>query len=103
MANIHIQRDHPFTLAKARQVATGWAEKAQTQMGMTCQYSAGDTEDLLTFSRAGVTGTIKVCARRFEFDAKLGFLYGSFKDRIEVEINQKLDRLLADAPPSAPA
>jgi putative polyhydroxyalkanoate system protein len=103
MADIHIQRDHPFTLAQARQVATGWADKAQAQMGMTCHYSPGDTEDLLTFSRAGVTGTIKVCAQRFVFDAKLGFLYGSFKDRIETEINQKLDRLLAGAPPRAQA
>ena len=101
MADIHIQRDHPFTLGQARQVAAGWADKAQTQMGMDCRYREGETEDILTFSRAGVAGTLKVCAQRFEFDAKLGFLYGSFKDRIEAEINQKLDRLLADAPPRA--
>jgi putative polyhydroxyalkanoate system protein len=103
MADIHIHRDHPFTFAKARQVATAWAEKAENQFGLACTYTQGDSEDQLSFARSGVTGVLKVSAHRFELDAKLGFLYGAFKERIETEITQKLDRLLADTPPAAQA
>jgi putative polyhydroxyalkanoate system protein len=103
MADIHIHRDHPFTFAKARQVATAWAEKAENQFGLACTYTQGDSEDQLSFARSGVTGVLKVSAHRFELDAKLGFLYGAFKERIETEITQKLDRLLANTPPAAQA
>jgi hypothetical protein len=36
-----------------------------------------------------------VCGQRFELDAKLGFLLGAFKERIEGEIVKNLDDLLA--------
>ena len=62
---------------------------------MECTYEEGDDEDLVTFSRSGVHGTLKVCGQRFELDAKLGFLLGAFKERIEGEIVKNLDDLLA--------
>ena len=37
----------------------------------------------------------------FELDAKLGFLLGAFKDRIEGEIVKNLDTLLAQKNPAA--
>lgn len=95
MPDIHIQRDHPFSLAKAREVAHTWAERAEADFGMACTHQPGDVQDVFTFARSGVKGTLKVCAQRFELDAQLGFLFGAFKDRIEGEITQNLDRLLA--------
>ena len=104
MADIHIHRDHHFSLAKARKIAFEWAEQAENDFGMECTYEEGDTEDLVTFTRSGVKGTLKVCGRSFELDAQLGFLLGAFKDKIEGEIVKNLDQLLAagGAAPKAP-
>lgn len=99
MADIHIHRDHTFSLAKARKIAFEWAEQAENEFGMACTYEEGDTEDLVSFTRSGVKGTLKVCAKRFELDAQLGFLLGAFKDKIEGEIVKNLDQLLAAGTP----
>lgn len=95
MPQIHIQRDHPFSFAEAREIAFAWAEQAENEFGMACTYEEGDDEDLVTFTRSGVNGTLKVCGQQFELDAKLGFLLGTFKDKIEGEIVKNLDELLA--------
>ena len=56
---------------------------------------------MVTFVRTGLKGTLRVCAKRFELDAHLGFLLGAFKDKIEGEIVKNLDQLLAaDATPA---
>jgi putative polyhydroxyalkanoate system protein len=105
MADIHIHRDHHLSLAKARKIAFQWAEQAENEFGMECTYEEGDTEDLVTFTRSGVKGTLKVCGQSFELDAQLGFLLGAFKDKIECEIVKNLDQLLAagSAAPKTPA
>lgn len=95
MADIHIQREHHFSFAKARKIAFAWAEQAENEFGMACTYEEGDDEDLVTFTRSGVNGTLRLCGQRFELDAKLGFLLGAFKERIESEIVKNLDQLLA--------
>lgn len=63
---------------------------------MACSYEEGLNSDMLTFTRSGVNGTLQVTHDRFELDAKLGFLLGTFKDRIEAEIVKNLDGLLSE-------
>jgi len=94
MADLHIVREHTLGLSKARDIAFKWAEQAQTEFGLACTYTEGDTTDALTFARSGVKGTLDVDASRFELHAKLGFLLGAFKQRIEDEIVKNLDALL---------
>lgn len=94
MSDIHIHRDHHLGLKEARKVAFSWAEKAEEKFDMECTYEEGDTEDLLTFSRSGVKGTLLVDAHQLEMKAQLGFLFSAFKDRIEAEIGEQLDALL---------
>ena len=65
---------------------------------MACTYEEGDAMDEVTFTRSGVNGTLKVLPHAFELDAKLGFLLGAFRDRIESEIVKNLDALLAKKP-----
>ena len=106
MPHIHIHRDHHLGLAKARKIAFSWAEKVEEKFEMECVYEEGEEEDTLTFTRAGVHGTLQVDAQRFELQAQLGFLFGAFKDRIESEIGAQLDALLnkpgkADPKPAA--
>jgi len=95
MADLHIVREHTLGLSKARKIAFKWAEQAETEFGLACTYSEGDTADEVSFTRSGVTGRLEVDASRFELRAQLGFLVGAFKHRIEAEIVKNLDTLLA--------
>jgi len=97
--DIHIQRDHGLGLAQARKLAFKWAETAEQKLDMECTYEEGKTEDLVSFTRSGVNGELKVTKDSFELDARLGFLLGAFKDRIESEIVKNLDELLAQKEP----
>lgn len=66
---------------------------------MQCTYEEGRTSDLVSFTRSGVKGELKVTRDRFVLDARLGFLIGAFRDRIETEIVRNLDKLLAHESP----
>ncbi len=97
MADIHIHRDHQLGLAKARKTAWQWAEAAEQKFGMECTVIEGHDSDLVEFTRAGVAGRLLVTADSFDLTAKLGLLVGAFRSRIEAEIEDKLDALLAGA------
>lgn len=94
MADLHIERKHTLGLLEARKVAFNWAEQVETDLGMQCVYEEGRSADRVTFTRAGVKGELRVTKDKFALDAKLGFLVGAFKDRIEIEITDMLNRLL---------
>ncbi|AOF87346.1 polyhydroxyalkanoic acid system family protein [Hydrogenophaga sp. RAC07] len=101
MADIHIERDHQLGMGGARKLAWRWAEQAESDFDMSCTYEEGDDCDEVQFTRSGVSGTLKVSADKFELDARLGFLLGAFKERIEGEIVKNLDELLAAKKPAA--
>ena len=101
MADITVTRQHGMSLASARKAAFKWAEQAEKKFDMECTYEEGPTSDECSFARAGVTGTLRVDKDRFELDAKLGFLLGAFKDKIESEIVKNLDALISNKEPTA--
>ena len=101
MADLHILRPHTLGMARARKMAFLWAEQAEKDFDMQCTYEEGRTVDVVRFSRSGVQGELHVTKDRFELEARLGFLLGAFKGRIEAEIVANLDALLASA--TAPA
>ena len=94
MADLHILREHTLGLAAARKIALQWAKQVEGEFGMECTIEERATGDMVTFARSGVKGTLNVSKDKFELDAKLGFLLGAFKGRIESEIVKKLDTLL---------
>ena len=95
MPDIKISRLHSLGLTNARKIAHQWAEHAGEKLDMTCTYEEGKTEDVVHFKRSGVDGTLSVTATGFDLHAKLGFLLGAFKGKIESEIEKNLDALLA--------
>jgi putative polyhydroxyalkanoate system protein len=99
MADIHIRRAHTLGLDGARQLAARWAEQAETDFDMRCSVVSGEAGDAVSFTRSGVSGTLRVGADHFALEAQLGFLLAAFKDRIEDEIVKNLDRLLATPQP----
>ena len=98
MADIQIERQHNMGMAQARKAAFKWAEQAEEKFDMACTYEEGKTEDLVSFKRSGVNGTLTVTKDSFALTAKLGFLLGAFKDRIEGEIVKNLDDLIVKKP-----
>lgn len=94
MADIHLLREHSLGFKAARKIAFQWAEQAEQGFDMECTYVEGDGLDEVTFKRSGVTGVLQVSDTQFELTAKLGFLLGAFKDKIEAEIVKNLDQLL---------
>ncbi len=105
MAQLHILRKHTLGLVEARKIAFKWAEQVESEFDMSCTYEEGAVQDEVCFTRSGISGTLQVTQDKFELDAKLGFLLGAFKDRIEGEIVKNLDVLLAarPTPKTAPA
>ena len=98
MADLHIVRKHTLGLAKARKIAFDWAEQVEREFSMECTYEEGRSADLVRFTRSGVQGELQVTKDRFELDARLGFLLGAFKGRIEAEIVKMLDTLMPQEP-----
>ena len=97
MADIRIHREHRLGLAKARKVAWQWAEAAEEKFGMECTVVEGKASDVVEFTRAGVEGRLVVDADSFELTARLGLLLGAFRSRIEAEIEENVDAVLAAA------
>jgi putative polyhydroxyalkanoate system protein len=81
-------------MEQARKIAFAWAEQVEQEFGMDCVYEEDEAMDTVNFTRSGVVGTLVVTGSKFELDARLGFLLGAFKDRIESEIVKNLDQLL---------
>ena len=75
-----------------------WAQQVEAEFGMQCSYEESAKEDRVSFTRSGVNGVLHVTGDHFDLDAKLGFLLGAFKGRIEAEIVKNLDDLLAPKP-----
>ncbi|HEY4956768.1 MAG TPA: polyhydroxyalkanoic acid system family protein [Caldimonas sp.] len=103
MADIHIHRAHRLGLARARKTAWQWAEAAEQKFAMECTVIEGTTSDVVEFKRAGVEGQLVVAADSFDLTARLGFLVGAFRQRIEAEIEENLDALLAASAKKAKA
>lgn len=94
MAELHILRAHNLGLPEARRVAFSWAEQVEQEFDMVCTYEEGATQDEVCFTRSGIHGTLHVTKDKFDLHAKLGFLVGAFKGKIEREIVKNLDELL---------
>lgn len=95
MAVLTIKREHQLGLAQARQIAREWQAEGEQEYDLTCDCTITEKEDIINFKRSGVRGTLRVTATEFIMDAKLGFLFSAFKERIETEINANLDELIA--------
>ncbi|MFZ2121896.1 MAG: polyhydroxyalkanoic acid system family protein [Rhodoferax sp.] len=95
MAELSIVREHALGLAKARKIAFQWAEQAEQEFAMQCNYVQGKHEDEIDFVRSGVKGRLTVTETHFTLHAQLGFLLGALKGTIEAEIVKNLDALLA--------
>ena len=97
MAQINISRRHGLSLAKARACAFEWARAAQRDFGVESSPVAGGESgavELIHFKRSGLHGSLRVTHDWLELEISMGFLLGSFKDRIEAQISKNLEECL---------
>lgn len=103
MPSIRIHRDHALGLERAREVAQQWVRQAETKFDMSCSLLEGTAGDRWDFMRSGCEGTLLVASDHFTLDARLGLLLGAFAQRIESQIADNLDQLLAAEAERLPA
>ena len=98
MPQILIDRPHGLSLADAQAIAAAWAQSAQDDFGMQAQPAVDPAQPqndaLWHFRRTGAHGTLRVTPERFVLDITLGFLLGTFKDRIEAGLLHNLAQRL---------
>lgn len=106
MPQIHIDQAHGLSLADAQAMAAAWAQSAQDDFGMQAQQASDpaqpQSQELWQFRRTGAQGTLRVTPERFILDVTLGFLLGTFKDRIEAGLLHNLEQRLQGAPAIQP-
>lgn len=89
MANIHIERDHGLTHAKARAAADKLARDLSERFELAYAWDGNDID----FERPGLEGRMQVGRKSITLDVTLGFLLSALKPTIEREIHATLDRL----------
>jgi putative polyhydroxyalkanoate system protein len=94
--SIQVHRDHALGLERAREIALHWTRQAEAKFDMSCKVLEGETSDTWDFTRSGCQGTLLVASDHFTLDARLGLLLGAFAQRIESQIADNLDQLLAE-------
>jgi hypothetical protein len=101
LPQIHIDRPHGLPFATAQAIAAAWAQGAKDDFGMQVDPAIDPSDAGHTFAwqfkRVGASGTLNVTGERFVLDVHLGFLLGTYKDRIESELLQTLAQRLAQA------
>jgi putative polyhydroxyalkanoate system protein len=91
MPKIDIHQPHQLPIADARSRVDRVASRMREKFAMESRWD-GDT---LTFTRAGVKGTIAVGATSVDVHAELGMMLAPLKGMVEQEIRRKLEEQLA--------
>ena len=91
MAGIDIHHPHPLSAIQAREAAQRVADKLVERFGVDCSWQ----DDVLSFSRAGVDGSISLLPGAVRVQAALGFLLAAMQGPIESEIRRVLDKHFA--------
>jgi putative polyhydroxyalkanoate system protein len=99
MSEIHVRRVHGMTHKKARDAAEKVAKRLQDEFDLEWRWD----EDDLRFERAGVNGHLHVGPKEISLTAKLGFMLGLVKPRIEAEIHKTLDDVFRSHKPARTA
>jgi putative polyhydroxyalkanoate system protein len=94
MAQLQIHRAHQLGWEGARQLAQDWRVQAEQAYGLQCTQESGEEQESISFARPGLSGRLRVSAQSFELEARLGFLLSAYRDRIESELQQRLDQQL---------
>lgn len=91
MSEIHLQRRHKLGLQKAKEAAQKVADDMAESFDIASEWDG----NALNFSRAGVSGRMKITRDKVVLEARLGLLLTAFKPRIEERLQKDFDRYFA--------
>lgn len=91
MSEIHLQRRHKLGLQKAKEAAQKVADDMAESFDIASEWDG----NALNFSRAGVSGRMKISRDKVVLEARLGLLLAAFKPRIEERLQKDFDRYFA--------
>ncbi len=91
MSEILLNKKHKLGMTKAKAKVNKLAKQLETDYDLQSQWE-GDT---LVFERAGVSGHLAVTKDEVTLQMKLGFLMAAFKPKIEEQLKNNLDKLIA--------
>ena len=95
MSNINYRREHQMSFERACELAQGWAQKGEEDLGLKCKVlPASDNQHQISFERSGVSGVLTVTDTFFEINAKLGFLFSAFEGKITQKLEENMDKIL---------
>ncbi|MEM1054140.1 MAG: polyhydroxyalkanoic acid system family protein [Bacteroidota bacterium] len=91
MADIDISRPHSIGLAAARDAADAVGRQLREEMGARAEWN----ENTLRVRGRGVRGEIQVTDAAVRVTARLGLIARPFRNTIQREIEEQLDRSLS--------
>lgn len=93
MSKIHLRREHDLTPKAARKKVERVAEVLAKKFDAECAWKG----DVLSVIHPSVNGKVTVGKNDVVVEAKLGFLVAIFRDRIDEELVNILDKEFPDA------
>jgi len=88
MTDISITRTHELPLEQARSAARQIADRMVNEFDMQTQWN----DDVLTFERSGVSGTLVLREQEAQVEVKLDFLFKAFASTLEEKIARNMDK-----------
>ena len=93
MSKIHLRREHDLTPRAARKKVERVADVLARRFEAECEWNG----DVLSITHPSVNGKVVVGKNDVVVEAKLGFLLAMFRDRIDEELVQILDKEFPEA------
>lgn len=87
MPTIHIQRDHPFSMAEAHARLNALADKLKERLDVASHWEG----DELLLEREGAKGRVRVLAQQVSIEITLSVFLSPFKGALEDAIQDYLD------------
>ena len=91
MSSIDVRRSHSLDHEHARTAAETLAEDLSQKFDVQYEWDG----DLLRFHRSGVKGHLDISPSELHVHLELGMMLRPFKGRIEEEIHNQLDAIIA--------
>ena len=91
MADITIVQDHAMAMEEARAAA----QKVADQMIVDYEMVAEWQDDVLSFKRTGVSGTLALTPGRAELEISLGIMLKGFSRKIEEQVTKNMAKVFS--------
>lgn len=87
MTDLHIEQAHDRDREEVRDIVRGLTGQLRDSYSIQSNWTDDDT---VSFSRSGVSGTLRIDSERVVVDMKLGLMARAFKGRIKSELSRQM-------------